>query len=199
MSHVPYVIEKNEKGEKVYDLYSRLLKDRIVFISGSFNGEMANSVVAQLLFLEANSPEKDIYMYINSPGGQIDAMYAIYDTMQYVSPDIMTIGFGQVASAGSFILAAGTKGKRYALPNTEIMIHELRGGATGPATDLEIGLKHALKIKEKMASHYAKMTGRSLKKIKKDMERDYHMSPEEAKEYGLIDNVQYKRVGGSKK
>jgi ATP-dependent Clp protease protease subunit len=199
MSFVPYVIEKDEKGEKVYDLYSRLLKDRIIFITGIFDSKLANAVVAQLLFLEANSTEKDIYMYINSPGGQIDSMYAIYDTMQYISPDIVTIGFGQVASAGSFILAAGTKGKRYALPNTEIMIHELSSGAKGRATDLEIELKQAIRIKEKMAGHYAKMTGQTIKKIKRDMERDYHMIPDEAKEYGLIDSVQHKRGGRDKK
>jgi len=194
MSGVPYVIERDEKNrERVYDLYSRLLKDRIIFIGSHFDSHLANSVVAQLLFLEANDQTKDIYMYINSPGGLIVSMYAIYDTMKYVKPDIITIGFGQCASAGSFILAAGTKGKRYALPNAEIMIHELSGGASGKATDLEIELKRAMTIKEKMAKHFHEMTGQPLRRIKKDMERDYYMSPEEAKKYGLIDSVQFSR------
>ena len=194
MSGIPYVIEKDEKNqERVYDLYSRLLKDRIIFIGRGFNDEMANAVVAQLLFLESDSREKDIYMYINSPGGWITSMYAIYDTMQYIKPDIITIGFGQVASAGSFILAAGAKGKRYALPNTELMIHELSSGYQGKATDIEIYANHALKLKEKMAKHYVEMTGQTLRKIKKDMERDYYMSAEEAVKYGLIDAVQSSR------
>lgn len=194
MSGIPYVIEKDEKNqERVYDLYSRLLKDRIIFIGRGFNDEMANAVVAQLLFLESDSREKDIYMYINSPGGWITSMYAIYDTMQYIKPDIITIGFGQVASAGSFILAAGAKGKRYALPNTELMIHELSSGYQGKATDIEIYANHALKLKEKMARHYVEMTGQTLRKIKKDMERDYYMSAEEAVKYGLIDAVQSSR------
>jgi len=189
----PYVIEKKGDSEKAYDLYSRLLKDRIVFVTGGIEDGMANSIVGQLLFLEADSHEKDIYMYINSQGGLISAMYAIYDTMQYIRPEIVTVGFGQVMSAGSFLLAAGTKGRRYALPNTEVMIHELSSGAKGKATDLEIDLKHALRLKEKMAKHYVEMTGQPLKKIKKDMERDFYMSPEEAMEYGLIDDVQYRR------
>lgn len=194
MAGIPYVIEKDEKNrERVYDLYSRLLKDRIIFIGAGFNDQMANSVVAQLLFLESSSQEKDIYMYINSPGGWITSMYAIYDTMKYIKPDIVTIGFGNVASAGSFILAAGTKGKRYALPNTEIMIHELTGGYQGKATDIEIHAKQALKLRNKMAKHYVEMTGQALRKIKKDMERDYYMSAEEAMEYGLIDSVQTSR------
>lgn len=191
---IPYVIERDEKdNEKVYDLYSRLLKDRIIFIKGFFDQDMANSVVAQLLFLEADSNEKDIFMYINSPGGYVSTAYAIYDTMQYVSPDIVTIGFGTVMSAGSFILAAGTKGKRCALPNTEIMIHELSGGTHGRATDMEVDLKQHLRIRDKMAQHYSEMTGQTLKKIKKDMERDFYMTAEQAKEYGLIDDVQYNR------
>ena len=198
MSTVPYVIESDEKGEKVYDLYSRLLKDRIVFISGKFEEKMANSVVAQLLFLEAADPNGDISIYINSSGGDITAMYAIYDTMQYIHSDIVTIGFGEVASAGAFILAAGTKGKRFALKNTNIMIHELSGGATGTATDMEIKMKHALNLRERMAKHFAEMTGQTLTKMKKDMERDYYMSSEEAKKYGLIDKIQYKRKGKHK-
>lgn len=191
---VPYVIEKDEKNrERVYDLYSRLLKDRIIFIGNPFDAQLANSVVAQLLFLESASQEDDIYMYINSPGGLITSMYAIYDTMNYIKPDIVTVGFGQCASAGSFILASGAKGKRYALPNAEIMIHELSGGARGKATDLEIELKRAMVIKEKMAKHFSEMTGQLIEKIKKDMERDYYMDPDEAKEYGLIDSVQFSR------
>lgn len=191
---VPYVIEKDEKDqEKVYDLYSRLLKDRIVFIKGKFDEEMANSIVAQLLFLEADDNEKDIFMYINSPGGLVSTAYAIYDTMQYIKPEVITVGFGNVMSAGTFILAAGTKGKRFALPNTEIMIHELSYGAQGKATDLELELKHGLKLRDKMAKHYSEMTGQAVDKIRKDMERDFYMSPEEAKDYGLIDDIQYRR------
>jgi len=191
MSEIPFVIEKDEQNhERVYDLYSRLLKDRIIFIGAGFNDQMANSIVAQLLFLESVDRSKDIYMYINSPGGWVTSMYAIYDTMKYVKPDVVTVGFGQVASAGSFILAAGEKGKRYALPNTEIMIHELSGGYEGKATDMEIQVSQALKLKERMAKHFSEMTGQTLRKIKKDMERDYFMSALEAKEYGLIDAVQ---------
>lgn len=191
---VPYVIESDERDrERVYDLYSRLLKDRIIFIKGEFNEEMGNSVVAQLLFLEADNNEKDIFMYINSPGGYVSTAYAIYDTIAYVAPDIVTIGFGTVMSAGSFILAAGTKGKRYALPNTEIMIHELSGGTYGKATDMELDLKHSLNLRDKMAKHYSEMTGQTIKKVKKDMERDFYMTADAAKKYGLIDVVQHKR------
>jgi ATP-dependent Clp protease protease subunit len=193
--NIPYVIEQDEKQqERSYDLYSRLLKDRIIFVTHGFNDDMANSIVAQLLFLESSDSSREIYMYINSPGGLITSMYAIYDTMNYVKPDIITVGFGQVASAGSFILAAGTKGKRYALPNTEVMIHELSGGYEGKATDIELQAKHSLKLREKMAQHYVDMTGQPLKKVKKDMERDYYMSAQEALEYGLIDAVQTSRV-----
>lgn len=191
---VPYVIERNERDqERVYDLYSRLLRDRIIFIKGPFNEEMANSVVAQLLFLEADDNEKEIYMYINSPGGLVSTAYAIFDTMKYIKPEVITVGFGQVISAGTFILAAGTKGKRYVLPNTEIMIHELSSGAQGKATDIKIDLEHTLKVRDKMAKHYADMTGQVVDKIKKDMERDYYMSAEEAVGYGLIDKIQHKR------
>jgi len=194
MAGIPYVIEKDEKGgERAYDLYSRLLKDRIIFISGIFNTGLADSVVAQLLFLESDDREKDIYMYINSPGGEINAMYAIYDTMQYVSPDIVTVGFGQVASAGSFILASGSKGKRHALPNTEVMIHELSSGYTGKAGDLRVHYKHLDRLYEKMAKQYAKITGKDIETIKIDMERDFYMTSKEAVEYGLIDSVQESR------
>jgi ATP-dependent Clp protease protease subunit len=191
---VPYVIEKGEKDqEKVYDLYSRMLKDRIIFLTGLFIPDMADSIVAQLLFLEADNSDKDICMYINSPGGEISAMYAIYDTMCYVKPDVITVGYGMIVSAGSFILSAGTKGKRYSLPNANIMMHELAGGTSGKYGDMRVAYKHLSKLHEKMAQHYSEMTGQDLEKVKTDMERDYYMTPEEAKEYGLIDSVEYKR------
>jgi len=195
MYRVPYVIEKGEKDqEKVYDLFSRLLKDRIIFLTGEFTSDMADTIVAQLLFLEANDMDKDIWMYVNSPGGEIQSMYAIYDTMNYIKPDVVTVGYGTIASAGSFILAAGTNGKRYSLPNANIMIHELSGGPRGKFGDIKVAYKHIAKLHDKMAKHYVEMTGQSLNKIKKDMERDFHMSPEEAKKYGLIDHVEYKRI-----
>jgi len=187
---VPYVIEPNEKGdERVYDLYSRLLKDRIIFIKGPVVSEMADAVVAQLLFLETSDDDTDINIYINSPGGEINAMYAMYDVMRYVKNDIRTIGMGQCASAASFLLAAGTKGKRIALPNTDIMIHELSGGAEGKYHDMRLRQKHLEQIYEKMAHQYVKFTGQKLKKVQEDMERDFHMTAEEAVEYGLIDKV----------
>ena len=187
---IPYVIENTRKGEVSYDLYSRLLKDRIIFVTGQFQEQMANSIVAQLLFLEANEKDKDIYMYINSCGGDITAMYAIYDTMTCIKPDIVTIGFGTVMSAGSFILAAGTKGKRFALPNTSILIHELSGGAGGKFNDISIRYKSLERLYNKMAEQYSDMTGQKVSKIKKDMERDYYMTADEAKAYGLIDDIQ---------
>jgi len=194
MSSIPYVIEKGEKGEeRVYDLYSRLLKDRIVFISGGFDTQKADAIVAQLLFLESDDRDKDIYMYINSPGGEIAAMYAVYDTMNYIAPDIVTVGLGTVSSAGSFILAAGTKGKRHVLPNTEIMIHELSSGYRGKAGDLRNHYRHVEILYEKMARHYAKLTGKDLEIIKVDMERDFFMTAEEAVQYGLVDSVQESR------
>jgi len=193
MSGIPYVIEKTDDGERSYDLYSRLLKDRIIFVTGSFEEHMSNTIVAQLLFLEANEKDKDVYMYINSRGGEIPAMYAIYDTMRHITADIVTIGFGMVMSAGSFILAAGTKGKRYALPNASIMIHELSGGTEGSFNDMLIKHKYMAKLHNKMAEHYAEMTGQKVNKVKKDMERDFYMTVEEAKTYGLIDEVQKKR------
>lgn len=195
VGRMPYVIEKNDKdGEKAYDLFSRMLKDRIIFVNGEFHPDMADVIVAQLLFLEANDPTKDIYMYINSPGGHITAMYAIYDTMQYIKPDIVTIGYGSVCSAGSFILAAGTKGKRYALPNTDIMIHELSSGAQGKFGDIKNSYEKIERLHKKMAKHYVAMTGQKLAKIKKDMERDHWLTAEEAKTYGLIDTVEENRV-----
>lgn len=196
MSRVPYIIEKNDKGdgERAYDPFSRMLKDRIVFISGEFNQDMADSVVAQLLYLEVDNPEKDVYMYINSPGGSISSMYAVYDTMNYIRPDIVTIGYGLVASAGSFILSAGTQGKRFALPNTEIMIHELSGGAKGKVGDIFNEVRHLEVLYEKMAKQYVVMTKQKITKIKKDMQRDCWMSADEAVVYGLIDKVENKRV-----
>ena len=195
IARVPYIIEKNDKGdgERAYDPFSRMLKDRIVFISGPFDQNMADSVVAQLLYLEVDDPEADVYMYINSPGGAITAMYAIYDTMTYIRPDIVTIGYGMVASAGSFILAAGTKGKRFALPNTEIMIHELSTGAGGKAGDIFQYVEHTKRLYDKMAAQYVTFTGQDLEKVKQDMQRDFFMTSDEAVEYGLIDKVETKR------
>jgi len=196
MGRLPYVIEEHGDSERSYDLYSRLLKDRIIFISGIFTPEMADNIVAQLLFLEAQDADKDINIYINSPGGHITAMYAIYDTMNYIRPDIVTIGYGQVASAGSFILATGARGKRYALPNTEIMIHELSAGTSGKFNEIKVSYEHWAAMYEKMAKHYSKMTGQSLKRVKEDMKLDNYMTPEEAKnygKYGLIDHVQGSR------
>jgi ATP-dependent Clp protease protease subunit len=191
---VPYVIEKGKDNqERVYDLYSRMLKDRIIFIRGAFDADMADAVVAQLLFLESVDNSADIFMYINSPGGEIHPMYAIYDTMCYIKPEITTIGFGEVCSAASFILAAGTKGKRFCLPNTEIMIHELSGGASGKFNEIENRYIHTKKLYDRMAVHYSKMTGQRITKIKKDMEKDFFMNAEEAKAYGLVDEIQNKR------
>lgn len=191
---IPYIIERGPNDrERAYDLYSRLLKDRIVFVRGAIEENMTDAIVGQLLFLESDSPVKDIYMYINSRGGGIDDMYAIYDTMTYIKPDIVTIGFGRCMSAGSFLLAAGTKGKRYALPNTNVMIHELSAGTQGKYNDIKAYQKHLDKMHDKMAKHYVEFTGQKLNKIKKDMERDYFMSAEEAMEYGLIDEIQVVR------
>ena len=191
---MPYVIEKGPGNqERMYDLPSRLLKDRIIFIRGIFDQSMADSVVAQLLFLESSDANEDIRMYINSPGGEITAMYAIYDAMSYIKPNISTIGFGQCASAASFILSSATKGKRFALPNTEIMVHELSGGAGGKFNDIKVGYEHTLRLYEKMAKHYVEFTGQKLSKIKQDMQRDFYMNAEEAVKYGLIDEVLYKR------
>ena len=189
MSFVPVVVEQTNRGERSYDIYSRLLKDRIVFLSGEIDDYTANIVVAQMIFLEAEDPEKDIYMYINSPGGSVSAGMAIYDTMQYVKCDVSTICIGMAASMGAFLLAAGTKGKRKALPNSEIMIHQPLGGAQGQATDIEIQAKHIIQTKEKLAGILSERTGQELDKLKADMERDFWMSSEAAKEYGLIDEI----------
>ena len=190
---IPYVVEQTSRGERSYDIYSRLLKDRIIFLDGEVNSDTASLVVAQLLFLESEDPDKDIYLYINSPGGVITAGMAIYDTMQYVKPDVSTICVGMAASMGAFLLAAGAKGKRYALPNAEIMIHQPLGGAQGQATDIKIQADHIIRIKEKLNRILAEKTGQPLEKIAADMERDNYMTAEEAAAYGLIDKVVEKR------
>ena len=189
MSLVPMVIEQTNRGERSYDIYSRLLKDRIIFLGEEVNDVSASLIVAQLLFLESEDPDKDIFLYINSPGGSVSAGMAIYDTMQYVKCDVTTICIGLAASMGAFLLAAGTKGKRKALPNAEIMIHQPLGGAQGQATDIEIQAKQILKIKEKMSKILSENTGKPLEQIKMDTERDYYMSSEEAREYGVVDEV----------
>ena len=204
MSLVPYVIEQTSRGERSYDIYSRLLKERIIFLGEEVNETTASLVVAQMLFLEAEDPEKDIQLYINSPGGSVTAGMAIYDTMQYVKCDVSTFCMGMAASMGAFLLAGGTKGKRLALPNAEIMIHQPLGGAQGQATEIEIAAKHILQTKEKLNRMLAENTGKDLEQIMADTERDISiiaadtdrdnwMSAEEAKEYGLIDRVIYKR------
>lgn len=189
MALVPTVVEQTGRGERAYDIYSRLLKDRIIFLSDEVNDTTASLVVAQLLFLEAEDPDKDIYLYINSPGGSVTAGMAIYDTMQYIKPDVSTICIGMAASMGAFLLNAGAKGKRFALPNSEIMIHQPLGGAKGQATDIEIHAKWILKIKERLNKILSERTGQPIEKIQEDTERDNFMSAQEAKEYGLIDEV----------
>jgi ATP-dependent Clp protease, protease subunit len=186
---IPTVIEKSMHGERAYDIYSRLLKERIIFLGGPINDGVANTVIAQLLFLEHEDPKKDIQLYINSPGGSVSAGLAIYDTMQYVKPDVATMCVGMAASMGAVLLGAGAKGKRVALPNAEIMLHQVMGGAEGQAVEIEITAKHILKIKEKLNQLLVKHTGQPLAKIDKDTDRDYHLSAAEAKEYGLIDEI----------
>ena len=186
---IPMVVEQTGHGERSYDIYSRLLKDRIIFLSGEIYDEMANLVVAQMLFLEAEDPDKDIFLYINSPGGVITAGMAIYDTMQYIRCDVSTICIGMAASMGAFLLAAGAKGKRKALPNAEVMIHQPSGGARGQATDISIQAEQILKTKKKMNEILADRTGQNIERIKADVERDYYMSAAEAKEYGIVDEV----------
>ena len=193
MSLVPYVIEQTSRGERSYDIYSRLLKDRIIFLGEEVNETTASIVVAQLLFLEAEDPDKDIHLYINSPGGSVTAGMAIYDTMQYIKCDVITICIGMAASMGAFLLAGGAKGKRLALPNAEIMIHQPLGGAQGQATEIEIAAKHILKTKEKLNKMLAENTGKDLEQIMADTERDNWLSAEEAAEYGLIDKIVTKR------
>ncbi len=193
-SYIPYVIERTGRGERSYDIYSRLLKDRIILLSGEINDYVASSIVAQLLFLEAEDPEKDINFYINSPGGVITSAFSIYDTMNYIRSDISTICIGQAASAGAFLLSSGTKGKRFSLPNSRIMIHQPLGGAQGQATDIEIQAKEILRLKKSLNEIMAQNTVQSIEKISRDTERDYFMSGEEAKKYGLIDEVLTKRL-----
>ncbi len=190
---VPIVIEQTPRGERAYDIYSRLLKDRIILLGFPIDDHVANLVVAQLLFLESEDPDKDIYMYINSPGGVVTAGLAIYDTMQYIKPDVCTICMGQAASMGAFLLAAGAKGKRYALPSSRIMIHQPLGGFQGQATDIEIHAREILRLKKYLNEKLAEHTGQPLEKIEADTERDYFMSAQEAVEYGLIDKVITKR------
>lgn len=189
MSLVPVVVDSFGAGERAYDIYSRLLKDRIIFLGEEINDVTANLVVAQLLFLAAEDPEKDINLYINSPGGSVTAGMAIYDTMQYIAPDVSTICIGMAASMGAFLLAGGAKGKRYALPNAEIMIHQPLGGARGQATDIQIQAEQILKIKEKMNRMLSENTGKDFAQVCLDTERDNYMSAQEAKEYGLVDEV----------
>ncbi len=189
MQLIPYVIEKTQYGERAYDIYSRLLKDRIIILGTPINDTVANVIIAQLLFLEHEDPEKDIYLYINSPGGVVTSALAIYDTMQFVKPDVVTIGLGMVASAAAILLAAGTKGKRMALPNTEILLHQVMGEAAGQATEIEITAKQILKIKARINEILSKHTGQPLEKIEKDTDRDFYLTAQEAKEYGLIDKI----------
>ncbi len=186
---VPMVIEKTNMGERAYDIYSRLLKDRIVFIGSPIGDEVANTVIAQLLFLESQDPKEDIKMYINSPGGSVTSAMAIYDTMQYVKPHIQTICIGLAASAASVLLSAGAKGKRFVLPNAEVMIHQVLGGVEGQATDIDIHARHILKVRDRLNKILAKHTGQKLAKIEKDTDRDYFMSAEEAKSYGIVDKI----------
>lgn len=186
---IPTVLEKTQYGERAYDIYSRLLKERIIFLGGPINDAVANLVIAQLLFLAHEDPKKDIQLYINSPGGSVVAGMAIYDTMQFVKPDVSTICVGMAASMGAVLLAAGAKGKRFALPNSEILIHQVMGGAEGQASDIEITAKQILKMKAKLNGILAKHSGQKVEKIEKDADRDYYMNAAEAKEYGLIDEI----------
>jgi ATP-dependent Clp protease protease subunit len=186
---VPMVIETSGRGERAYDIYSRLLRERIIFLVGPVNDQSASVVVAQLLFLESENPDKDIHFYINSPGGSVSAGLSIFDTMQFIKPDVSTMCTGMAASMGSFLLMAGAKGKRFSLPNSRVMIHQPSGGAQGQATDIEIHAKEIIKTREQLNRIYAERTGQTIEKIRADMERDFFMDPEEAKAYGLIDQV----------
>ena len=189
MNLIPTVIEQSSRGERAYDIYSRLLKDRIVMLSGPIDDAVANSVIAQLLFLDAQDPDKNIYLYINSPGGSVSAGLAIFDTMNFINADVQTIVIGMAASMGAFLLAAGEKGKRYALPNAEVMIHQPLGGAQGQATEIEIAAKHILKTRDTLNKILAERTGQTLKVIARDTDRDNYMSAEEAVKYGLVDAI----------
>lgn len=195
MNLIPTVIEQTSRGERAYDIYSRLLKDRIIMLGSAIDDNVANSIVSQLLFLDAQDPEKDIFLYINSPGGSISAGMAIYDTMNFVKADVQTIGMGMAASMGSFLLTAGANGKRFALPNAEIMIHQPLGGAQGQATEIEIAAHHILKIKERMNTIMAEKTGQPYEVIARDTDRDNFMTAQEAKDYGLIDDIIINKSG----
>ena len=199
MSYVPMVVERSNTGERAYDIYSRLLKDRIIFLGGPIDDAVANTVVAQLLFLESEAPDKDIHLYINSPGGVVTAGLAIYDTMQYIKPDVSTICIGQAASMGALLLTAGAKGKRYALPNARIMIHQPLGGAQGQSTDIQIQAREIQRIREVINEILADTTGQKIEKIVEDTERDNFMTAEEAKAYGLVDEVITRPVKKGKK
>ncbi|HKI59845.1 MAG TPA: ATP-dependent Clp endopeptidase proteolytic subunit ClpP [Mariprofundaceae bacterium] len=194
MNLVPMVVERTARGERSYDIYSRLLKERIVFLSGQVDDHMANLITAQLLFLESEGPDKDIYLYINSPGGLVTAGMAIYDTMQYIRSDVSTLCVGQAASMGAMLLTAGAAGKRYVLPNARVMIHQPLGGFQGQATDIEIHAKEILKLKDRMNAMMAKHTGQPIEKITDDVERDYFLTAEEARDYGLVDEVLVSRT-----
>ena len=193
MALIPMVVEQTERGERSYDIYSRLLDNRIIFITGEINDAVANTVVAQLIYLESRDPDKDIHLYINSPGGSVSAGLAIYDTMNYIKCDVSTICIGLAASMGAFLLSSGAKGKRYALPNAEVMIHQPLGGAQGQASDIQIQARHILNVKAKLNAILAENTGKDISVIENDTDRDNYMSAEEAKNYGLIDTVFYKR------
>ncbi len=196
MSFVPIVVEQSNRGERAYDIWSRLLKDRIIFLGGPIDDTVANLIIAQLLFLEAEDPDKDVQMYINSPGGVVTAGLAIYDTMQYIKPDVATICLGSAASMGALLLSCGAKGKRYALPYSRIMIHQPWGGAQGQATDVEIHAREILRQRELLNEILVGNTGQPLSKIQQDTERDYFMSSEQAKEYGIIDSIMSRRASG---
>ncbi len=189
MNLVPMVVEKSSRGERAYDIYSRLLKERIIFLAGAVDDTMANLVIAQLLFLAREDSKKDISLYINSPGGSVTGGLAIYDTMQHVKPDISTVCVGLAASMGAVLLASGAKGKRFALPNSQIMLHQIMGGATGQAVEIEITAKQIIKTKERLNKILAKHTGQTLSKVEKDTDRDFYLSPEESKEYGITDDI----------
>ncbi len=193
MALIPMVVEQTNKGERSYDIYSRLLEDRIIMLSGEIDDATANTVVAQLIYLEGKDPEKDIYLYINSPGGSVTAGLAIYDTMNYVKCDVSTICIGMAASMGAFLLSSGKKGKRFSLPNSEIMIHQPLGGAQGQASDIKIQADHILKIKEKLNRILSQNTGKDIEQVEKDTDRDNYLSAEEALSYGLIDKIYYNR------
>ena len=193
MPLIPYVIEQSQRGERAFDIYSRLLRDRIIFLGSGIDDDVANLVIAQLLFLEAEDPEKDVSLYINSPGGSVTAGLAVYDTMEYVRCDVATICIGQAASMAAWLLAAGTKGKRMALPNARVMIHQPMGGVHGQATDIDIHAREILKLRARMNEILAALTGKAIDEIARDTERDYHMSGEEAQAYGLIDKVVRRR------